>query len=159
MFLQNEMNLAAAATPVPVVDDADTIGSTACQAFFGDDVYDFKAFDEENRDKAHSMASVISASQGNNRIDKSFIYKVCQNEFSLDAKSIDSTNSTITNVIGTANLPSACGNKGNAYIVTSDGTDAKCVNSFKNSRVATWDKKNATSGESDRVGWKMTWTS
>jgi len=58
MFLQDEINLTAANPS----DISDGIGSGNCQAFFGDDIYDLKGFDQENRDKKHSMAAVKSIS-------------------------------------------------------------------------------------------------
>jgi len=70
MFLQDEINLSTSTVPIP---DSDRIGSGSCQGFFGDDIYDLKGFDQFNRDKANSMAAVIST--GTNK--QSFIYKAC----------------------------------------------------------------------------------
>jgi len=106
MFLQDEINLAVTA---PVAHDS--IGSGDCQAFFGDDIYDLKGFDQFNRDKKHSMAAKMDAN--NNSI---FIYKACQNNFKM-TKGIDLKNSTVWGTDGVNNTITECANEGNAYIV------------------------------------------
>merc|ERR1719506_133025 len=112
MFLQDGETLAATA------DHTDTIGSGSCQGFFGDDIIDLKPFDQHNRDMKHHMAAIEPAAGANNY----FVYKLCQNEFTMN-KDIDLKNSTtMQNWDGTADTTvSNCPNKGNAYIANHDG--------------------------------------
>ena len=83
-----------------------------------------------NRDKSHSMAA-IEAADGT---DNYFVYKLCQNEFTL-SKGIDLKNSTTLKTWGgsSSTVINQCSNKGNAYIMNNDGSTFNCLNSFKDS--------------------------
>lgn len=151
MFLQDEVALAAAD---PVVH-TDTIGSASCQAMFGDDIYDLKPLDQEDRDKKHSKAA-IQAADGT---DNFFVYKLCQHPFKLDA-GIDLKNSTTLKEWGgsSSTVIKGCAKEGNAYIVNNDGSNLNCLQSFTNSIMSPRevDHKNGTI---NRIGWNMVWSS
>jgi len=118
---------------------------------FGDDIFDLKPFDQHNRDKKHSMAAIEPAAGTNNY----FIYKLCQNEFTL-AKGVDLKNTTSTQEWGGSadTVISSCKNKGNGYITNHDGTKLNCVQSFKDSLMSLTTLKNGTI-----TGWNMDWES
>jgi hypothetical protein len=159
MFLQEQINLATE-TNTTVKADADAIGSGNCQGFFGDNVYDLKKFDEESRNMVKHTASVAPTSNKSSQ-SSVFIYKACQNKFTL-ATSLDFTNTTLTNTLGGTWNPlptlTECANEGNAYIadvvVDEAGIRAlTCKYSFMNSLLTPWENAN------NSTGWNLVWTS
>ena len=117
LFMQEEVSLA-----VVTGDLADKIGSGSCQAYFGDNIFDMKAFDQMNRNMEKHTAALADA-EGNNL----FAYKMCQNEFTLDANVLGgSFNSTVEDMLKQKGFTSgsgsvgACPNKGNAYLLSVD---------------------------------------